>query len=113
MAVFFYYKKFKCNNLVREKDHDDVCVNEYNAFETYLFVIVFVFLKKTCRSNCGKPTGTDCSIIGLWLPFSLKSFTNENKAELGVIAHCPQALVSKPPLVIWRMQNIFLSYIAL
>lgn len=55
MAIFFYYKKFKCSNLVREKDHDDVCVNEYNAFETYLFVIVFVFLKKTCRSNCGQP----------------------------------------------------------
>ena len=70
------------------------------------YICDFCIALRKCRSSCEKTTGVDCDILSSSCPSVwFKSFPNENKAELEVITHCPRALVSRPPLVIWKMQK--------
>ena len=80
-------------------------VNRYMCVWAY-YICDFCIALRKCRSSCEKTTGVDCDILSSSCPSVwFKSFSNENKAELEVIAHRPCALVSRPPLVIWKMQK--------
>lgn len=108
-SYFYFYKKLRCLNFANGNGQDGVCVSECPAFETHLFVTSIC--PKKCRSSCRRMRGWPRCF---WprLPSSLvEALSPEDRAERG--NYSLQALVGKPPLVIWSMQNISLSHVAL
>lgn len=122
LGSFIYwlnYTKVKCCNFVVVLDRNVMSVLHLREVCLWFFHLLFiyffggVFLHKTTDPIVKTQQGLDEVLLGsVDLSAWPEVLSNENKAELGVIAHCPQALVSELPLIIWRTQNISLSYVA-